>query len=78
MINLDGQNVTQFRIKFLAVVRSLKASFSFLLVGHGVQYPQYFQWVLLGKINPLYYAALSSTRLPRLLGKILINQYGKL
>ena len=75
--------MTQFRIKFLAVVRSLKASFSFLLVGHGVQYPQYFeesafQWVLLGKINPLYYAALPSTRLPRLLGKILINQYGKL
>ena len=51
----------------------------FLLVGHGVQYPQYFdesafQWVLLEKINPLNYVALSSTRLPRLLGKILINQ----
>ena len=42
-------------------------------------YPQYFeesafQWVLLAKINPLYYAGLSSARLPRLLGKILINQ----
>ena len=72
--------MTRFRIKFLAVVRSLKASFSFFTtVGHGVQYPQYFdesafQWVLLGKINPLSYVALSSTRLPRLLGKILINQ----